>query len=90
MCARQLSLREDGDDGDLSKQGPEEHKRLQSRRAGSAAGAEKASTYPPHRIGGAYCNPPFDQMLLIPRGTPIGVMLRSQTSPKLPTCLITL
>lgn len=43
-----------------------------------------------YRIGGAYCKPPFDQMLLIPRGTPIGVMSRSQTSPKLPTCLITL
>jgi hypothetical protein len=50
----------------------------------------KGPTHPPHRIGGAYCNPPFDQMLLIPRGTPIGVMFRSQTSPKLPTCLITL
>jgi hypothetical protein len=55
-----------------------------------AAKAGKNSTYPPHRIGGAYCNPPFDQMLLIPRGTPIGVMFRSQTSPKLPICLITL
>ena len=55
-----------------------------------AAKAGKASTHPPHRIGGAYCNPPFDQMLLIPRGTPIGVIFRSHTSPKLPTCLITL
>jgi hypothetical protein len=44
----------------------------------------------PQRIGGAYCSPPFDQMLLMPRGTPIGVMLRSHTSPKLPTDLITL
>ena len=42
------------------------------------------------RIGGAYCRPPLVQRLLMPRGTPIGVMLRSQISPKLPTCLITL
>lgn len=44
----------------------------------------------PHRIGGGYCNPPFDQILLIPRGTPIGVIFRSHISPRLPTCLITL
>ena len=42
------------------------------------------------RIGGAYCRPPLVQMLLMPRGTPIGVMLRSHISPKLPTCLMTL
>ena len=29
------------------------------------------------RIGGAYCRPPLVHMLLIPRGTPIGVMSRS-------------
>src|SRR5579883_2240893 len=42
------------------------------------------------RIGGAYCRPPLVQMLLMPRLTPIGVILRSHTSPRLPTCLMTL
>src|ERR1700748_3707983 len=42
------------------------------------------------RIGGAYCKPPLVQRLLIPRGTPMGVMLRSHISPKLPTCLMML
>ena len=40
--------------------------------------------------GGAYCSPPLFHKALMPRGTPKTVMLRSQTSPKLPTCLIAL
>src|ERR1035437_3974503 len=32
-----------------------------------------------HRIGGAYCRPPLFHRLLMPRGMPIGVMLRSHT-----------
>ncbi len=64
---------------------------LKRTRPGSVPGrATNQVTYSVYRIGGAYCSPPFVQMLLMPRGTPIGVMLRSHISPKLPTALITL
>ncbi len=47
-------------------------------------GAPKAKGRPVgervQRIGGAYCKPPLVHRLLMPRGMPSGVMLRSHTS----------
>src|SRR5580700_7338464 len=64
--------------------------RRQYRRNTSHPQPHSTNRQNPYRIGGSYCSPPLVQILLIPRGTPIGVILRSHTSPRLPTCLITL
>jgi hypothetical protein len=52
-----------------------------TRSAKADQGGQRPPWHARQRIGGAYCSPPRFHRLFTPRGKPIGVMLRSHTSP---------